>query len=269
MRLFITAGFDRAPNACVLCEILSKHNHEIAGICVVTPFNWGRFKSMLRQQGPKIIGRSIRRVLGLGKRKSSRNRPGPLKCFMKAKGVETLSLKRWAAAHGVDYRVLKGLNEAGSVAYLRKCNADVVLYAGGGILRKNFIQAAKGTVLNAHSGPLPEIRGMNACEWSLLLRLQPHVTIHFIDEGIDTGGYLMQIPIPVAPGDTIEDMREKCVVAGIQGLINAVERFAELEAQSVDDPVESRQCFVMAPALREILALRLKEGDLRLEVPKR
>jgi folate-dependent phosphoribosylglycinamide formyltransferase PurN len=115
-------------------------------------------------------------------------------------------------------RVVPDLNHDRSIEFVRASACDGVLYAGGGIIRGRFIDAARGRILNPHSGPLPEIRGMNACEWALLLGLPPAVTIHFIDEGIDTGGVVSQIPIGVEQGDTVESLRGKCVVAGINGI---------------------------------------------------
>jgi methionyl-tRNA formyltransferase len=269
MRIFITAGFDRAPNAYALCEMLSRCGHEIVGICVVTPFNWKRLQGKLRQQGPQIIIKSLRRIIGISKGASREAAQRPLECFLERNKIEVSSLKKWAAAQQVDYRVAKSLNDTDSIDFLKASRSDVLLYGGGGILRKEFIRAANGKILNAHSGPLPEIRGMNACEWSMLLGLHPHTTIHYINEGIDTGGYLAQIPVPLMPGDTVEVMREKCVVAGIQGLIDSVERLDELKTVHVDDPSEHRQCYVMAPVIRELLDLRLETGELKIETTAR
>ena len=130
---------------------------------------------------------------------------------------------------------------------------------GGGILKLPFINAAEGRILNAHSGPLPEIRGMNACEWSLLLGLPTEMTIHVIDQGIDTGPVLETIPIEVEPGDDVETLRSKCAVLGVEGLLRAADRIHDLPESRPQGEL-GLQCFVLAPALRELLDWKLAEG---------
>jgi methionyl-tRNA formyltransferase len=98
---------------------------------------------------------------------------------------------------------------------------------------------------------------MNACEWSLLLGYAPAVTIHYINEGIDTGDILRTVPVPVEPGDNIDRMRDKCVAVGIVTLLEVVASFDEMQPKRVDDADGHRQCYVMAPVMREILEARL------------
>ncbi len=60
-------------------------------------------------------------------------------------------------------------------------------------------------VLNAHGGILPEYRGMNVMEWSLLQGDQIGVTVHFIDSKIDTGQICFVNKVPVSgPSLTVD-----------------------------------------------------------------
>ena len=92
------------------------------------------------------------------------------------------------------------------VYFFKEMNNDLVVYAGGGILRKNFIKVPNIGILNAHSGKLPFFRGMNVIEWSLLYNVKPTVTVHMISEGID-GDILFQKSIPVKNNYSIVDLR--------------------------------------------------------------
>ena len=85
---------------------------------------------------------------------------------------------------------------------------------------------------------------MAACEWAVLLGLRPRVTIHFIDEGIDTGPIVASIPVQVEPGDTIAHFRNRSVVAGIEGLRREVGALRRPLPPRQPDAGESRQCFV-------------------------
>jgi phosphoribosylglycinamide formyltransferase-1 len=134
-----------------------------------------------------------------------------------------------------------------------------VSYCGGGIIREAMLQAAGGRVLNAHAGPLPAVRGMNAVEWSILLGRKPCVTIHYIDAGIDTGPPIgIEEPIPVEPGDTVDILRDKALVASIKGLRKAASGLGEDVPSPRPDAGSAKQFYVMHPLLKDILERRLR-----------
>ena len=254
-RVVVTAGYDRALHALALVELLRRAGHDVAGILVVSAFRVKRLKALLRQRGRSALPLLASKLFGM--RRAASADASPLFDFLRRESIAGGSLRAWAKAHDVPHRVVGSLNDPDAVALVREAGAQAVFYAGGGILRKPLLDAAAGRVVNAHSGPLPEIRGMNALEWSILIGEPPTVTIHVIDLGIDTGGVIEKIPIPVEPGDTIESLREKCEVLGVQGLVRA--------AALVDRPLPARppgadahrQCFVMAPVLRELAERKL------------
>jgi hypothetical protein len=254
MRLLLTAGHDRAAHVLALAELLRRGGNEVAAVLVVSPFSVARVRALARQRGPGFLRAAARRLAGV---RPDAAGDDPLRALLAREGITDRSLKGWAARHGVPYHGVASLNEPAAVRAAREARADGVLYGGGGILGRDFLGAVDGRVLNAHSGPLPAIRGMNACEWSLLLGLPPAVTIHVIDAGIDTGGVLESIPLPVEPGDDVDRLRAKCTVLGVQGLLRAVPRLADALPPAPAAGAPHRQCFVMAPVLREVVDRRL------------
>jgi methionyl-tRNA formyltransferase len=153
---------------------------------------------------------------------------------------------------------VKSFDAPEASSFVSESAPDWVVYGGGGILPPAFIDAAGGRILNAHAGPLPAIRGMNAIEWSLLLDYDPTVTVHVIDRGIDTGAALTWHPVPVQPGDTIEKLRMRSVAIGVEALFQILQH--PPSAVGSAEPATQRQCFILAPALRELLDRRLSEG---------
>lgn len=258
MRVALTAGFDRAPHVILLAESLIERGHEVVLVLVVTPFDVARLRSMIRQRGPGFVLRAARRVFG---RTGAASPEDELARLAKSSGVRTRTLREFCRAHSVPRVVVRSLNEADAVRAVESAQPDVMAYGGGGILRRAFLEACGGRVLNAHSGPLPQIRGMNACEWSLLLGLAPVVTVHWIDEGIDTGATIDAIPVEVRPGDSVATLRSRCAALGVQGMAAAVDRLASQAAVAAEPGSNrsggGRQCFVLAPVLRELLERRL------------
>lgn len=255
MRVVVTAGFDGSRSALIVAETARARGHEVL-VLVATPFRVARVKSLIRQGGWHALKDAAGRLM----RPTARSGSADLDALLPS-GTSVLpeSLAAWALALGVEHHSVGSLNEPGVVELVRAWGADLLLYNGGGILRAPLLSALNGPVLNAHAGPLPEIRGMNAVEWSVLLGEPTTVTIHQIDEGIDTGRVWKQIPVPIEPGDTIERLRARAVRCGVAGLLEALRarESGELAFESAR-PARGRQCFVLAPALRELLARRLE-----------
>lgn len=258
MQFVLTAGYNRAPHVLALAELLRREGHEIGGLLVVSALNARRARSLVRQRGLGFLKLAVRRMFP-GRRPVAGD-ADPILSFLASHRIRSRSLRRWAAEHGVPYRAVKNLNDQRSVEFVRTSRPDAVLYGGGGILSPQFIDSAQGRILNAHSGPLPHIRGMNACEWSVILGYDPEVTIHYIDRGIDTGAVIQAIPVHVEPGDTIDTLRAKCAVLGVEGLLDAANKFEHAPSPRTRSAeiTPSRQCFVIAPVVREILDLRLR-----------
>jgi hypothetical protein len=259
LRVWLTAGFDRAIPVVALAELLRRDGIAIAGLLVVSPYQIGRVRQLVRQHGLASLKPAARRLLGRGAGASAdADRSDPLAAFVVEQGIGERSLRSWARRYGVPYHRVPSLNHSNTIAVVRASAADGVLYGGGGILKPAFLEAVHGRVLNAHAGPAPEVRGMAACEWALLLGLRPRVTIHFIDRGIDTGPVVASIPVSAEPGDTIARLRSKSVVLGIAGLRREVGALRRPLPPTQPGTGESRQCFVLAPALAELLELRLR-----------
>jgi folate-dependent phosphoribosylglycinamide formyltransferase PurN len=264
MRLVLTAGFGRSYPTLALAELLRRRGDEVAAVIVVSALNPRRARTLLRQRGIGFITTSARRMLGRSAPRAEGRHVDPMAAFLKERRILPTTLKAWARQHDVVYRTVRDINDRHALDLIREVAPEAVLYGGGGILHEDFLTAAEGRVLNAHSGPLPEIRGMNACEWSVLLDLDPVVTIHRIDRGIDTGASVLARPVNPEPEDTIDDLRLRCAVEGVLGMLQATSDLPEDWVERPGFRPCSRQCFIMAPAVRELTELRLTANDRRL-----
>jgi phosphoribosylglycinamide formyltransferase 1 len=90
-------------------------------------------------------------------------------------------------------------------------DVDLVVCAGYmHLLRPSFLERFPGRVVNVHPAPLPAFPGAHPLEDVLAAGASAAAaTVHFVDEGIDTGEVIASEPVPVREGDTVETLRER------------------------------------------------------------
>jgi methionyl-tRNA formyltransferase len=211
-----------------------------------------RLTQTLRKRGLSYIKEAVPRLTGRAEA-SPTNRRDYLQDYLTEYSIPNCSLSRWTKEHDVDFLSVTTLNSPEVVQYLKECNPSWMIYSGGGIIKPEVINAVNGRILNAHQGPLPEVRGMNACEWAILLNHPQEVTIHLIDQGIDTGKIVTTRTFSIQKEDDIESLRSKAKVEGIKGLIEVGTK------ETLDDYTlqlnhsNHRQCYVLSPQLKQLL----------------
>ena len=108
-----------------------------------------------------------------------------------------------------DYRTK--LDEEAERAYivaLREAEADLVVLAGFmRILKGEFLRAFEGRVVNVHPSLLPSFPGLEAWKQALDAGVKfTGVTVHYVDQGIDSGPIIAQEPVAVREDDTPESL---------------------------------------------------------------
>ncbi len=99
------------------------------------------------------------------------------------------ALARWLLEQGVDLLVLAG--------YMH-------------LLRPRFFEVFGRRVVNTHSAPLPAFPGRHPIEDVLAAGVsETAATVHWVDEGVDTGPIIRAEPVPVEPDDTSDTLRAR------------------------------------------------------------
>jgi methionyl-tRNA formyltransferase len=84
------------------------------------------------------------------------------------------------------------------------------------ILPRAVIDIPDRGCINVHMGLLPQYRGVNGVRWALLNGEQETgVTMHYMDEGIDTGDMISRVSFPITPEDDILSLMKKSRIAGL------------------------------------------------------
>jgi phosphoribosylglycinamide formyltransferase 1 len=121
--------------------------------------------------------------------------------------------------------------DAAMADWVEAQRADLVVLAGYmQLLSEPFVARFRGRIINIHPALLPEFPGLDAIGQALAAGVQETgVTVHFVDEGIDTGPTIAQRRVPVAVG------RERQV---LEAAIQAVEH--ELYPEAIRMIAEGR-----------------------------
>lgn len=101
--------------------------------------------------------------------------------------------------------------EAQYVKALQDRNIDLVCLAGFmRILKKPFLDAFKGRILNIHPALLPSFPGLDVQRKALEYGVKfSGCTVHFVDETVDGGSIITQAAVPVLDDDTPEKLAER------------------------------------------------------------
>lgn len=88
---------------------------------------------------------------------------------------------------------------------------DLVALAGFmRILSPEFIARFRGRIVNVHPALLPAFPGAHAIRDAYEAKVkETGVTVHFVDEGVDTGPVILQEKIPVLAKDTLESLEAR------------------------------------------------------------
>ena len=99
---------------------------------------------------------------------------------------------------------VNSINSKETIETINEVHPTHIVVYGTRLLSRNFIQSVSVPIINIHLGINPRYRGGNGGYWALVSNDREHcgVTVHLIDEGVDTGDVLARGNIDVSPKDT-------------------------------------------------------------------
>ncbi len=137
-------------------------------------------------------------------------------------GLETFVIERKTFGSKAEFEaaISKRLNEK---------KIDAILLAGYmRILGPEFVRQWEGRVLNIHPSLLPKFPGAHSIRDAFEAKeKQTGVTIHFVDEGVDSGPIILQRKVPISPSDTLETLEERVHATEYELYPEAIKLFVE------------------------------------------
>jgi folate-dependent phosphoribosylglycinamide formyltransferase PurN len=222
----------------------------VHGVCARRLLSTARLREEYRREGSRLLRKVWKKLLWRTSRGSEASRA-------QARG----SLRTLARRHGIPLVFGRDFEDEAVVGFLESVKPELVVFTGGGILRRGVLERAGRGVVNCHLGILPTYRGMDAALWALLEARPERIglSVHLMDEGIDTGPLLSVRPVALERNDTSPaQLLERLESLMGETIVEASVRFLRGElAPRPQKPEDGRQYFRMHPRLREIAGRKL------------
>jgi phosphoribosylglycinamide formyltransferase 1 len=111
------------------------------------------------------------------------------------------------ATFGLDCHASREERDLVMATWLEEHGVELVVLAGYmHILTPAFLDRFPDRIVNVHPSLLPDFPGAHAIEEALAAGVDTTgVTVHYVDEGVDTGPVIRQEPVPVEPRETLEE----------------------------------------------------------------
>jgi methionyl-tRNA formyltransferase len=186
----------------------------------------------LSEEGHEIVGVVTRpdRPAGRGRRLT----PSPVKLQAEAEGIPVLQPET--------------PREPGFVERVRALAPEIsVVVAYGAILPRDVLEVPARGSWNVHASLLPELRGAAPVPWAILRGYtRTGVTILRMDERLDAGPILYQVPIEIGPETTAGELEEQLASLGAAALVEALQL---LEAGELRELPQDESRATYAPKL--------------------
>jgi folate-dependent phosphoribosylglycinamide formyltransferase PurN len=154
-------------------------------------------------------------------------------------------------------------NAPESQQLVRSIEPTVVVVNGTRILSRETIDCVNAPFVNMHVGITPAYRGVHGGYWALAEGRPDMVgtTIHYLDDGIDTGGIIEQRFFERQRGDTFASLPYQHLACGVPALLRAIDALLRSERPTIRahrPGIDSRLHY--HPTLWGYLAAALRKG---------
>ncbi|WP_321974872.1 formyltransferase family protein [Aureibaculum sp. 2210JD6-5] len=164
----------------------------------------------------------------------------------------------YALSKGIPTQTITTPNSKKFRDYLVALNLDVIINQSQNIIKKELLDIPKIGVLNRHNALLPKNRGRLTPFWVAFNgEEETGVSIHFVEEGIDSGDIIVQKKYKVTKKDNFNSIVKKNYTIAAKAMIEALEILESKEHNFInnDDDIAT---YNTTPSLKEAFAYRKK-----------
>lgn len=139
------------------------------------------------------------------------------------------TLLNFSIKYNIDYFKSDNVNSEASLNKIISYDCDVLVSMSfNQIFKKDIINLTSIGIINCHAGKLPFYRGRNILNWVLINDDKEFgITVHFVDEGIDTGDIISQKTFPITDLDSYKTLLNTSYSACANILYESLVQIAE------------------------------------------
>lgn len=150
------------------------------------------------------------------------------------------------------------VNDAACHDLLAGLKPDIVVVNGTRILSKKTLAKINAPVINTHQGITPGYRGAHGAYWAMAQNDKAHcgVTVHMVDEGIDTGNIIAQAIIAPDAEDSYVTYPYLQTAAALELLVDAIQKIKNGKIETV--PISGASAVWYHPGLFQYIGNSLR-----------
>ena len=170
-------------------------------------------------------------------------------CFVHPRTQDDVIITEFCSIHGTKLLDVPNINEEEAINEIRKFDVDLLLSMNcKQIFKSELLSLPRLGSVNIHNGLLPRQRGGGGAYVGLINGETCGTTAHFIDEGIDDGDIIEQIPVEVDDDTTMGELQQR-FVENTPALVSEV--FERLKAGTIERRSQKSSPFYYVPAKPE------------------
>jgi len=146
---------------------------------------------------------------------------------------------------------------------VRAWRPDLGVSLGAPILKPPLFRIPVQGTINLHLGNVPDFRGAPPAFWELVTGADTiGATVHWVDEGLDTGPVLGAAEAPIYPDDSLRAVEARACELGCRLLRDVLHRLAQGDMLATPQPAGGRT--FRSPTLRQSAALACRLAAQRV-----
>lgn len=160
------------------------------------------------------------------------------------------NFKQFAVSRGMNFIEWDDLKDEQFLNYLKSLNLDAAVVASFNYkIPKELLDIPRAGFINIHPSLLPKYRGGNPYSTVIINgEAETGVTLHFMDEGFDTGDIITQKKVPIAPLETMGTLFNRLNLLGMQMLVSVL---TELEKGDLPRYKQPDGEFIVGQSLKD------------------
>ena len=261
MRIFIITMDDPVQTYNFIASIIKNRKDQVVGLAV------SKGDRLTLPKGRSKITYLLSLLLIMGPRAFIKNVLVSIKFKMNKKlasrgWVKDPSIAALAEEYGIPTHRIKTPNSKAFREKLESMDLDVIINQSQSIIKRGLLDIPKIGVLNRHNALLPKNRGRLTPFWVLFKKeMETGVSIHFVEEGIDSGDIVVQKKYEVSRKDTFNSLVKKNYQLAPAAMEEALVALENGQTDFIDND-DDQATYNTVPTFKEALQYRLNMNKL-------